>query len=294
MLTILLSLISKIPFALLYCVADGIYLLNRYLIGYRYDVVRKNLRNSFPERSEQELEILTQKIFRNLIDSLVESIKGTDISREELESRLDIDVSQRVRELIDQKKGVIYLSAHYCNWEWLLLYCCLHLPHPFVVAYQPFHNRRFDEFMLKTRTRFGCRAIPSRDLVRPVIKQRKMLKTLALLADQTPARNEKQYWTKFLNQDTAFIDGTDSLAWLTGMSVVFVKMRRVKRGHYVVSLDVMAEPPYEKTGHVIVERYARELEAMILSDPSAWLWSHRRWKLAKPDGDARLQGGQPK
>jgi KDO2-lipid IV(A) lauroyltransferase len=287
MLTLLSSLISKLPFAALYCLADGIYLLNRHVIRYRYDVVRSNLRNSFPERSEEELEKLTDRIFRNIADLLVEIIKGSNISREELESRLDIKVSKRVRELAEQNIGVIYLSAHYCNWEWLLLYSSLHLPHPLVVVYQPFHNKRFDEFMLKARTRFGCQAVPSTDLVRRVIKQRKTLKALTLLADQSPTRNEKIYWTSFLNQDTAFIDSTDSLAWLTGMSVVFAKMTKVKRGHYLVSLDVLAEPPYEKTGRVVVERYARELEAMILCDPSSWLWSHRRWKLPRPAGDDR-------
>jgi KDO2-lipid IV(A) lauroyltransferase len=151
-----------------------------------------------------------------------------------------------------------------------------------VVAYQPFSDKHFDEFMLKARTRFGCQTVPASDLVRQVIKLRKTMKTLALLADQTPARNERKYWTRFLNQDTAFLDGTDSLAWLTGMPVVFVKTKRTRRGHYEVRLDVIAEPPYEKNEQVIVERYARELEAMILSDPSAWLWSHRRWKFGKP------------
>lgn len=282
LLTLFLKLISKAPFAVLYFIADGVYLLNRYLIRYRYDVVRRNLRNSFPERSDDELETLTEKVFRNFADLLVETIKGIDISREDLERRMDIEVSRRVQEIVEQNKAAIYLSGHYCNWEWLLLYSCLHLPHPFAAAYQPFHNKRFDEFMLKARTRFGCRTIPSTDLVRQVIRHRKTLKTLALLVDQTPSRNEKKYWTTFLNQETAFFDGADSLAYLTGMAVVFVGMRRVKRGHYVVSLNLIAEPPYEKNAHVVVERYARKLEAMILSDPIAWLWSHRRWKFAKP------------
>jgi KDO2-lipid IV(A) lauroyltransferase len=288
-LTLLLNLISKVPFFVLYVVADGFYLLNRYVIRYRYDVVRNNLRNAFPDRTDDELNRLTEKIFRNLADLLVETIKGITISREELERRMEIKPSERVAELVRQGTPLIFLSAHHCNWEWLLLYSCIHLPHPLVVAYQPFSNEDFDEFMLKARTRFGCRAVPATDLIRQVIKLRKSMKTLALLADQTPARDERKYWTTFLNQDTAFLDGTDSLAWLTGMPVVFAHSKRIKRGHYEVRLEVIAEPPYEKNEQVIVERYARELEAMILSDPSAWLWSHRRWKFAKPaeTGDAR-------
>jgi KDO2-lipid IV(A) lauroyltransferase len=77
------------------------------------------------------------------------------------------------------------------------------------------------------------------------------------------------------------MDGTDSLAWLTGLPVVFVRTKRKRRGYYDVSLEMLAEPPYEKSAHTIVEQYARELETMIQADPSAWLWSHRRWKFER-------------
>lgn len=282
---ILLTLISKAPFAALYFVSHLFYLLNKYVIRYRYDVVRGNLRNSFPERSETEIDVLTERTFRNLADLFVESIKGIGISREELDRRMTITASTRVHELVDQGTPLICLTAHHCNWEWLLLYSCIHLPHPLIVAYQPFHNERFDAFMLKARTRFGGKAVPSTDLIRQIIQNRKSMKTLALLADQSPSRNERKYWTNFLNQETAFIDGTDSLAWLTGMPVVFANSIRLRRGHYDVTLEVIAEPPYEKYSHTIVERYARELEAMIRADPSSWLWSHRRWKFKRTDDD---------
>jgi len=285
MLTLLLKIISKVPFAALYFVADAFYLLNKYVIRYRYDVVRNNLRNAFPDRSDRELSILTEQIFRNLADVLVETIKGIAISREELESRMEINIPQSIQALANQGQPLMFLSAHYGNWEWLVLYCSIHLPRPIMGAYQPFHNQRFDDFMLKTRTRFGGTMVSATDLIRQTIKQRKIIKALALLIDQTPARHERKYWTKFLNQDTAFIDGTDSLAFLTGMPVVLVSMKRQKRGHYEVSLKLIAEPPYSKNGQTVVKRYARELEATILSDPSNWLWTHRRWKLSRPAGE---------
>jgi len=282
---VLLTVISKVPFAALYFVSHAFYLLNKYVIRYRYDVVRGNLYNSFPERSEREIDALTEQTFRNLADLFVETIKGIGISREDLERRMTVTASSRVHELVDQGTPLIFLTAHHCNWEWLLLYSCIHLPHPLIVAYQPFHDQRFDEFMLKARTRFGGKAVPATDLIRQIILNRKSMKTLTLLADQSPSRNERKYWTTFLNQETAFIDGTDSLAWLTSMPVVFASTRRQKRGHYAVTLEVIAEPPYEKYSHTIVERYARELETMIEADPTSWLWSHRRWKFNRADDD---------
>ncbi len=283
---LLLTMISKVPFAALYLVSDAFYLLNRYVIRYRYDVVRRNLRNAFPERRKREIDALTEETFRGLADLLVETIKGIGITRDELERRMELTASSRVHELVEQGKPLLFLTAHYCNWEWLLLYSCMHLPHPLMVAYQPFHNQRFDEFMLKTRTRFGGELVSATDLIRQIIKNRKALRTLTLLADQSPARDERKYWTTFLNQDTAFVDGIDSLVWLTKMPVIFVSTKRRKRGHYDISLNVIAEPPYEKNAHTVVERYARELETMIRADPPAWLWSHRRWKFSRTDDDS--------
>ncbi len=282
---LLLTMISKVPFAALYLVSDAFYLLNRYVIRYRYDVVRSNLRNAFPERRKREIDTLTEETFRSLADLLVETIKGIGITRDELERRMEITASSRVYELVDQGKPLLFLTAHYCNWEWILLYSCMHLPHPLMAAYQPFHNQRFDEFMLKARTRFGGELVPATDLIRQIITHRKTLKTLTLLGDQSPARNERKYWTTFLNQDTAFVDGTDGLVWLTKMPVIFASTKRRKRGHYDISLNVIAEPPYEKNAHTVVERYARELETMIRADPPAWLWSHRRWKFSRSDDD---------
>ena len=283
---LLLTLISKVPFAALYFVSTAFYLLNRYVIRYRYDVVRGNLRNSFPDHSESEIDALTERTFRNLADLFVETIKGIGISREELEKRMTVSGSERVQELYDEGTPLICLTAHHCNWEWLLLYSCIHLPHPFFVAYQPFHDEQFDEFMLEARTRFGGQAIPANDLIRQVIQHRKSMKTLALLADQSPSKDERKYWTTFLHQETAFLDGIDSLAWLTSMPVVFATTKRAGRGHYQVWLEVIAEPPYEKYSHAIVERYARKLEEMIEADPASWLWSHRRWKHSRSNDES--------
>ncbi len=74
------------------------------------------------------------------------------------------------------------------------------------------------------------------------------------------------------------------------MPVVFASMKRVRRGFYEVYLEVIAEPPYEKFSSDIVERYARKLEAMIEEQPSAWLWSHRRWKFSREDAAAKDVG----
>ena len=136
--------------------------------------------------------------------------------------------------------------------------------------------------LLETRARFGAVPISNKNLLAELARRKKDIKTLALVADQVPTRSEELYWTRFLNQDTAFYVGIEKLARITRYTVVFLSMRRVSRGHYAVSFKKLAEPPYSRNEHRIVERYARESEKMILGDPASWLWSHQRWKFKKP------------
>lgn len=60
--------------------------------------------------------------------------------------------------------------------------------------------------------------------------------------------------------------------------VLFFNTRRVKRGHYEVTIELLTEPPYTKGDTQVVEKYARKLEEAILENPANWLWSHDRWK----------------
>jgi len=65
--------------------------------------------------------------------------------------------------------------------------------------------------------------------------------------------------------------------------VLYVAMRRIRRGYYSVHLSVLAEPPYDVGSDVLIsERYARTLEQEILANPSDWLWLQKKWKYPKP------------
>ena len=76
-----------------------------------------------------------------------------------------------------------------------------------------------------------------------------------------PKRHERKHWTRFLGRDTAFYVGADQIARYLDAPVVYVAMRRVRRGYYSVRFDVLAEPPYDAGGHEeIMERFARRTE----------------------------------
>lgn len=279
---LLLSALARLPFAVLYRLSDLLYLVNRFGIRYRYDVVEENLRNAFPQKSDDDIARLREGYFRHLADLMVEYVKSIAISPAALDERVVFEDTAAIDELVDDDRPFLLVAAHHANWDWAMLKICARLERPLAAVYQPLHNRAINEIMLETRTRFGAAPVANKNVLAELARRKNDIGALALVADQTPSRGEELYWTRFLNQDTAFYVGIEKLARITRFPVVFLHIRRVRRGHYAVRFKTIAEPPYGREEQGIIERYARESEAMILEDPVAWLWSHRRWKYKKP------------
>ena len=84
----LLYAIAVLPPFLRYRVADFIYVLVYYVIGYRKKVVMTNLRNSFPEKSDKELQTIQRKFYRYFCDLVVETLKTLTVSPNALRKRL--------------------------------------------------------------------------------------------------------------------------------------------------------------------------------------------------------------
>jgi KDO2-lipid IV(A) lauroyltransferase len=136
--------------------------------------------------------------------------------------------------------------------------------------------------MLEVRTRFGARLIPAKELLPDVLKRRGVVRALAMNADQAPVSTDKRYWTQFLGQDTAFYVGAEQIARAIRLPMLYVVMRRVKRGHYEMEFQPLWDGRETLPPNSVTERYARACEIDVRKSPADWLWSYRRWRLKKP------------
>jgi KDO2-lipid IV(A) lauroyltransferase len=98
------------------------------------------------------------------------------------------------------------------------------------------------------------------------------------IADQTPAITDINFWTEFLNQDTPVYLGAEKIAAKYDMAVVFYNIRKIKRGYYSLTLEVLFENTAGLPEHMVTEAHVRRLEEIIRENPEFWIWSHRRWK----------------
>jgi KDO2-lipid IV(A) lauroyltransferase len=186
------------------------------------------------------------------------------------------------RGYLDAGQSIMLVTSHLCNWEWLLQGVTLQLGYPVDAAYKPLHNAWAERLMLEVRTRFGARLIPAKELLPDVLKRRGVVRALAMNADQAPVSTDKRYWTQFLGQDTAFYVGAEQIARAIRLPMLYVVMRRVKRGHYEMEFQPLWDGRETLPPNSVTERYARACEIDVRKSPADWLWSYRRWRLKKP------------
>jgi len=275
-----LYILSLLPFWCLYLLSDLLFFIIYYLIGYRKKVVLQNLRNSFPEKHETEIQKIAYRFYRYFPDLLVESVKLASISSKEVFKRMEMLDTNEVFRHTDKGIPVIAVTAHYGNWELAIhRLSMMMMDIPQLIIYKPLNDATFNKVHNKIRSRFGARLIPMKQILRHVVRMKNDPHISVFVADQTPTYQDSDYFMEFLNQDTLVYTGTERIARLTKFPVVFCEIRRKKkRGFYTCRFTTVVENPDELAEHEITHIHNRFTERVIREEPEYWLWSHRRWK----------------
>ena len=268
--------VSILPFGALYRLSD-VLCYGLRLSGYRKKVILKNLQNSFPEKTKEEIKVICKAYYRYLCDLILETLRTLRMSEAESKQRCAFQTPVWLAKLQEEKKSFIIVMGHYGNWEWAGPSFTLNTGFQLVVIYRPLSNIHFEKMMCSMRTRFGTRITPVNLTLRDMVANRKDLTATAFIADQT-ATKDHAHWMTFLNQDTAVFTGPEKLAIKFNYPVVYMNVQRPKRGYYEVLPELLIENPSLAKENEITEKFMTRLEKEILQDPIPWLWSHRRWK----------------
>ena len=278
-------LFSALPFRMLYILSDFNYLL-MYRIGrYRRKVVRENLKKSFPEKSKEERLQIERRFYRYLSDYMLEDLKMLHMSPEDLYQRMTYKNTEQYLELTEKYGGIIVMIPHYANYEWLIGMGAIMKPGDVPVqVYKPLKDKYLNELFQRIRSRFGGYNIPKHSTAREIIKLKREGKKMVvgLITDQWPSGNEK-YWTTFLGQETAFLNGAERIAKMMNFPVFYCDLTKPGRGYCIAEFKLMTEKPKETSEGEITEMFANYLEQTIRREPAYWRWSHKRWKASKAE-----------
>ncbi len=285
-------LLSLLPFRVLYCLADLIYLLLYYVIRYRREVVRKNLTTSFPEKDLKEIIRIEKKFYVNLCDYFVETLKMASLSENQIRKRMRFEGLEQIEQDTRDGHSVAIYLAHTFNWEWVSS-IPLYMPDKSVAFGQIYHvlrNQTFDRLFLKLRSRFGVTNISKENTLRKVMEFKKENRrfVIGFIADQIPKWQSTHHWVDFLHQDTAVFTGTEKIAKKMKCTTYYITIIKVKRGYYLSRVELLMKDPSCLADFKLTDLYFSRLSDTLHMYPETWLWSHKRWKRTREEVEKQV------
>lgn len=269
--------LSLLPHKVLYFISDIIYIFMYRLFRYRRNVVFKNLQNSFPTKSNDDLKIIMRKFYHHLCDLIVESLKGFTISEVELKKRLTVKNPELCSVFSDNSESVILVGAHYNNWEFVAQSLSLYSNHKCIGIYKPLSNTFLNNKIFYSRSKYGMGLVSMQESKKSFIDDG-IAKAVIFGSDQNPSNPEKAYWLNFLNQDTGVLFGAEKYSKDYNWPVVYISISKKSRGFYEVEYTLVADKPNDQPHGKITEDFTKLIENDIINLPQYWLWSHKRWK----------------
>lgn len=278
----LLWLISILPFPVLYLISDGVYVLVYHIIGYRKSTVRENIALAFPNLSDKERLIIEKKSFHHLCDMFLEMAKTMTISRKEINKRFVFTNMQAYLDLEKKGKSIALLLAHYGSYEWSIS-MNHHIKFFGFGIYKKITNKYFDKLVRNIRSKFKAQLITTKETKTTIESNIKnnVLGVYGFVSDQTPRWSDSLYWSSFLGIETPIHVGAEILAKRYDMNVAFLKVRKVKRGYYEATYEILSENIQDVPNYKISEEFMKKVEQQIYESPEFYLWTHKRWKHKK-------------
>lgn len=273
------SIFGLLPMSFVYKISDGIAFLLHRVVKYRKAVVLENLARCFPDYSNEKRNQIAKDSYRNLADIMVEGIKGFSLSPDELRKRYQFKNLGPLQAAMNEGKSIIVVAAHYGNWEWGALAVAEKFAKDEIIGlYKPIKNARIDDFMRKTRSKFGLILGSIANTRQLFNKHSNNASAFLMVADQNPSNSNKAIWVDFFGNPTACLHGPEFYAKLFDMPVFYLTINRVKRGYYEVVGSTIEVNPKESVDGEITTRFMKTLETQLKEKPEDWLWSHKRWK----------------
>lgn len=291
----LMVLLSRLPLKFHYFMGDILAWFMKNIIRYRRDMVIMNLSRSFPDLKAWKLRRITDEFYRHFGEIFAEAVwfSGSNYKRLHDSGIVTVTNPEVISELFESAPSVTVLSTHCGNWELLggfLGYRNGDVKYTFdeeqiTVVYKELTNPVFSEVFLRNRVnpleRVGTSCeIESRHVLRFTLEHKNEKRVYIYPTDQCPYKGSKKYPIgEFMHQPTVAMLGSAGLACRLSHAVVYLKMKRVERGRYEMTLITIAEDASKYSPEEIMRKYYDLLQEEINETPYNWLWTHNRWKL---------------
>ena len=270
-----LRLVCMLPIGAVLAVGRVLGRLAHRLSGSRRAIVRRNIELCFPDLTSDERDALTSKHFQALGMMIVEMGLGRWAKVERLVPITTINGLEHAQPALDKGQGIILLSAHFTTLEISGRVLKLRIP-PFDGVYRKNRSDFVTELQRSGRERSVETTIEKRD-IKKMVRSLRAGRTVWYAPDQSYSRKGAEI-VDFFGVPSMHTTATSTLARLGKAAVIPYFPRRLKNGHYEMTLLPALENFPSDDPVADTRRYVAILEDHIRSCPEQYFWIHRKFK----------------
>lgn len=281
-------LLAHTPEALLRLLANTLGGLTYYGYGGRRKVMLQGLRQSFPERADAWHRRIARTSCIRLMETALLSLAAPFLSENRI--RASFDVTARTTALFSEQaaaqRPLVFGTAHFAYWEgltWLPLRLAEGPRQEIVTVFRPLRNPALNEWLQRTRERFGIRLLSRRSGLHGSLHVLQRRGIVALLFDQSAGSHG--FLTKFLGRDCSTTPLPGLLVEKTGADVGLIYARRRSFWRFTIDAERVVT---ECTPEAVTLALNRALESLLTHDENlcaSWLWMHQRWRILDRPGE---------
>jgi KDO2-lipid IV(A) lauroyltransferase len=241
--------------------------------------VKYNLALALPHLTDKERLEIEKKSFRHLCDMFMEIIKTMSISQKEMDKRFQFSNLEVYQDLEKKGKSIVLLCAHYASYEWVIS-MNKYISHKGYAIYKQFSNPHYDKLIKKIRSKHKAYLITTKETTEVIEKnqQKGVLGVYGFAGDQSPKAQKAKHWGPFMGVTVPIYTGAEMLAKKHDMNAIFLKVKRLNRGYYEASFEVLSENAKSVPDYEITDAFMRKVEQQILEAPEYYFWTHKRYK----------------
>lgn len=259
-----------------------------HLFPLRKHIIMRNIDRVFNARASKQQKInLAKAFYSHFLTTIKEIISIRWRNQETLRKTIEIRGLQHLLSAHEQQRGVILLSGHLGNWEYvplLALPTLTSLQGQFYIVRRAIRRKWLEKILFQRLEKANLPILESRGMLKSMRRLLLENKIILFTFDQHANTHESHgIAVDFFNSKAGTYKTLAFLAGKSGAQVVPTAYYRLDKGHHV--LEFHPALPWKENKnweHAVYDNtllYNQTLEQFILANPAQWLWPHRRWKL---------------
>lgn len=252
-----------------------------YIVNYnRAKVAYANMRAAFGgEKSPSEIRQIVKGLYRNFGQTLVEIVRIPSINKSYMDKYIEVSGFGNFTDALKKRRGVIYLTGHFGNWELCSITSALRDFPLFVLAREQ-KMTRLNNLLNMARESKGCKVIKKGMATREIYEHLERNGIVGILSDQDAGK--KSAFVNFFGRPTSSPRGAFALARKTQSIIIPAFAVRINAAYHKIYIESPIEVSNEGDGDAneleAMQKFASLLESYIRKYPAQWLWLHKRWK----------------